>query len=342
MSSNQRDEKHDSSDKYERLEELLRQIFALAGEIAEDKGQERARAVGRLPGERFVLRKEASGSVPAGAEQQTINHIPPANANFQDVEEQREGSQGPSAAAPVQEPFSPGTLALSLDAIVDHDRGPEGLLIDSGSNTSLASPRSPETPNKNSGLLSIEEVEEYDAIAQQGPSLHLKTAAESSVGYERRAPPPSKATNTQAPASPQSCPASDDHTPASQIPESSELSLDTPQSPCTGRGDCYDAAGGPSQPPHPRWCVRIVPATESWTPTSGSPSSTAPTLVRLEAVFPYRFFVDSKAASSPAWSSEGSYIVIGRPPVDVFPGRDQTRECGQSFQEPEKVATGTH
>ncbi|KAK7746509.1 hypothetical protein SLS53_002468 [Cytospora paraplurivora] len=171
MSSKQHDEDNGSPDKYERLEQLLHQIFALAGEIAADKGQGRARSDGHLPEECIVLRKEATGSVRTGTVQQTIEHTLPKTSSFpDDIEDKRNGSQGPSAARSVQEPFSPGTLALSLAAIAEHDRGPEGSFNDSGSNTSLVSPRSPETPNKNHDLLSIEEVQEYNAIAQQGSS----------------------------------------------------------------------------------------------------------------------------------------------------------------------------
>ncbi|ROW07632.1 hypothetical protein VPNG_06872 [Cytospora leucostoma] len=329
ISSNQRHEDNDSSDKYEQLEGLLHQVFVLAGEIAEDKAQQRTRSDGQLPGECIVLRKEATGPVPTGTEQQTIEHILPETSSFLDeIEEEENGSQGPSAAPSVQEPFSPGTLALSLDAIVEDDTGTEGSFNDSGSNTSLASPRSPETPNKNHALLSIEEVQEYDTIAQHGSSLNLRTAAESSIGHERRAPPPSKATNTQAPASPQSCPASDNHTSSCQIPGSSELTLDMPQSPGAGREDHYDTTDGAYHSPPSRWRVRIVPVTKSCSPTDGSLSSISPTLVKLEAVFPYRSFVDSKAASSPAWSREDSYIIIGRPPVHASPGRPQSQHYG--------------
>lgn len=35
-----------------------------------------------------------------------------------------------------------------------------------------------------------------------------------------------------------------------------------------------------------------------------------PAFVKLEAVFPYRFFSDGHAAAR--WSGEGSYIIIGR------------------------------
>lgn len=48
--------------------------------------------------------------------------------------------------------------------------------------------------------------------------------------------------------------------------------------------------------------------------TSPPKTSTMPAFVKLEAMFPYRFFSDPRAVAH--WSGEGSSIIVGRSPVD--------------------------
>ncbi|KUI72870.1 hypothetical protein VM1G_08450 [Cytospora mali] len=350
MSGNQHDNDSECTEKCGRLEQLLREVLALAGEIAEEKGQERAKSVDDLPGECIILRK-ASVANPTGAKQRTRRHSFPRPINFGDVERESEESQDPPAESSVQEPFSPGTLALSLDAMVEGDSSDSGsCILDSGSSTPFAN-RLPE-PNKKSSLSSIEEVKEPGAITRPPSPLQI-TPTEGSPELRRRAPPPpppSKTTSTQTPASPyspdclrvrdrssstQSCPLPGSHAPLCRGMVNSRHSMDGPLSPMKGAINRYETTGGTDQTLPCRWQVRIVPI--PCFPSPGVPPSTTPAFVKLEAVFPYRFFADGNAASPPGRSSEGSYIIIGRPPLELHPGDPHSQDCGQDFQAvPEK------
>ncbi|ROV96303.1 hypothetical protein VMCG_07649 [Cytospora schulzeri] len=160
MSGGQRDNDTRVSEKCARLEGLLRQTLALAGEIAEDRGLERAGAVGQLSGEYIISRNNA-----------TMNH--------EDVEEERKGSRCPSAASSVQEPFSPGTPALSLDAMVEGDSSDgESCFLDSGPAPTPPGSRLPDTATKKSSLSSIEEVIEH---APNHPIANGNTHTDASV-----------------------------------------------------------------------------------------------------------------------------------------------------------------
>lgn len=69
------------------------------------------------------------------------------------------------------------------------------------------------------------------------------------------------------------------------------------------------------QSPLPEWHIRIIPVSDYLEPelsTSPPKTSTMPAFVKLEAMFPYRFFSDRHAAAH--WSGEGSHIIVGRSP----------------------------
>ncbi|KAL1848369.1 hypothetical protein Daus18300_013615 [Diaporthe australafricana] len=112
MSKTHHDDEFESPDKYERLEELLRQTLRLAGEIAESKGR-------RLADERIILRKRSS-SDPAAAKRPDIRRSLLKTRNDLSMDDSENSqSQSQSPASSVQEPFSPGALAVSLDAVVE-------------------------------------------------------------------------------------------------------------------------------------------------------------------------------------------------------------------------------
>lgn len=70
------------------------------------------------------------------------------------------------------------------------------------------------------------------------------------------------------------------------------------------------------QSPLPEWHIRIIPVSDYLEPelsTSPPKTSTMPAFVKLEAMFPYRFFSDRHAVAH--WSGEGSHMIIGRSPA---------------------------
>lgn len=117
MSKAHPDNRDEASDKYERLEELLRQTVILAGEIAEGKGRP-------LPGECIVVRRR-SNSDPAGAHLLGSYRYDIRRSLLERRKalklDDSEDSPGPSPSpeSSVQEPLSPGSVAVSLDAVVE-------------------------------------------------------------------------------------------------------------------------------------------------------------------------------------------------------------------------------
>lgn len=345
MSRKQPDDDSGFSEKCERLEALLYRVFALAGEIAEDQGLVSPRPADELPGECIILRK---GSVPdaTGARQHHICHRFPGTLNYEGVEEERDGSRSPSAASAVQEPFSPGALALSLDAMVEGDSSDNAsCCLDSGSATPFAS-RSPEKSTESSCLSSNEGVGEPGATILNSSSLQANSRA-GSLEQQRRTTPPSKVASAQKPASPpvvenpevrvgsvatQICYLPGSHAPPRQNTDTSRLTAYTSSSPTVTGGNQNETTGRDDQspPPSKEWQVSIVPV-----PRSPSSPPTSPTLAKLEAIFPYSLFAGRNAASSLERSTEGSYTAyIGRPPpVDICPGYPHyPQEYGQDSQ----------
>lgn len=152
------DERNDGSVSYEksgRLEELLRQVFALAGEITKDQGLYQAMSADHTLGECTILRR-APVSASTGAREQHNRHGFLGQQNYEGIQEdKRDDSQSLSATSAVQEPFSPGTLTLSLDAMVEGDSSDSAsCCLDTGSTASLAG-RSPETTTQKNSLSSV-------------------------------------------------------------------------------------------------------------------------------------------------------------------------------------------
>lgn len=67
----------------------------------------------------------------------------------------------------------------------------------------------------------------------------------------------------------------------------------------------------------PEWHICIIPVSDYVEPeisTSPPNTSTMPAFVKLEAIFPYRFFSGRHAVAH--WSGEGSHTINGRLPVE--------------------------
>lgn len=133
MSKAYQDDEIKVSDNCKRLEELLRQTLTLAGEIADDKGR-------CLPGECIVV-KRRSNSDPTGANRQDIRHSLLKRRKAFNIEEcEHSQSQSQSPASSVQEPFSPASLAVSLDAVMEKGKTSDDDLcvLDTASAASVA------------------------------------------------------------------------------------------------------------------------------------------------------------------------------------------------------------
>lgn len=300
-------------EKYARLESLLCQTLALAGEISETKTPLkpiRPYTAGgthtHLPGECIILRKTCSAAVsePTGngvsrgafdvrrhSSTNYPHHIgrhgraiklsltPPTMLGRQTDNDREDESSDSVESSSIQEPFSPGSLAMSLDAVVENNRSRDELVC-------------------------LESFDNQTSSPVTGTSTSLPVSP----------PPPSRATISPPPPPPATTPGSQGR--AASPPGRANSRPPPASHQATGTEDCH--SGSPL-----RWHVRIVPV------ALGSSSNT-PALVKLEAVFPYRFFLgrdrDGKttaaAAATAGWSSEGSYIIIGRPPVGLPDSRD--------------------
>lgn len=306
-------------EKYTRLEDLLRQTLALAGEISETKALlkpvEPYTAGGThtpLPEECIVLRKTAEQPARGGGRVDVRRHSraryprrtlsgssgssnssnssnsscksegnvrtigPPAAAQGRTDDSELDDNASASASSSLlQEPFSPRSLALSLDAVVEGncEKGHELVCLDAGSSA-------PNSPPLTRAVL----------VASPPPG-----------------PPPPPPTPASAP-----------------IIRTSWRPPVLPSSHRIGEEDAQDEDYGrhprtPAPAPLSDWRVRIVPVAADGSPgqETSSSGSSSPALVKLEAVFPYRVFAtdgtDSEAADSTSGRrSEGSYVIIGR------------------------------
>ncbi|KAK7722294.1 hypothetical protein SLS64_000831 [Diaporthe eres] len=106
MSKPYPDHEDGSSDRYERLEELLRQTLTLAGEIAEDEGR-------TLTGECIIVRRRSNSDPTGGNRQDIRSRLLKRRKALKFDESEDSQSQSQSPASSVQEPFSPGSLAGS-------------------------------------------------------------------------------------------------------------------------------------------------------------------------------------------------------------------------------------
>lgn len=323
-------------DKYTRLEDLLRQTLALAGEISETKtplkpARPYAYAHAHLPGECIILRKtSATASEPAGGfdvrrhsntsypyrtrrrmirgrmtaaaaaaaaaaapSPTTTATARKQSASDDDNEEEEEDSASVDSSS-VQEPFSPGSLALSLDAIVEGNRGTSELVFrDNASMTAMGTSRFPESPPPTRAMVSPRSPR---SPTSPGSPLQQQQQQE---GVQQSPPPPPP--------------------PSGRRPTPTSVSipvLETTTRPSAShRASSVGAEARPLSPP--RWHVRILPVSLTPRERNSLPPNTpaSPAFVKLEAVFPYRFFANGRTATTTGWSSEGSYIIIGRPPL---------------------------
>lgn len=247
MSSNRSDNDNALSQKCRRLEDLLHQALTLASAIAEDQAPpDSALSAGHIRGEDTTQLK-ASTPDPAGANQHQARHIFPGTQNDEavDPKDKRGDTQtSPPPASTVQEPFSPGTLALSLDAMVEGDT-PDGGDCASSCCLDNSGPSSSSSTTKKSSLSSIEESLEPGGLVSLSALLKAPASSrERSPEQQRQITPPSKvlaSIQTTAPATPHQ----DTHTGAW------DLTADASPSPTESRMSHDEIAAGeePSLPP---------------------------------------------------------------------------------------------
>lgn len=331
-----------SSDRYERLEELLRQTLTLAGEIAEDKGRP-------LPGECIIVRR-SSNSDPTGGNRQDIrSRLLKRRKALKFDESEDSQSQSQSPASSVQEPFSPGSLAVSLDAVVEKGKTSDNDLcvLDNASATSAVA-RFAEPPSNRSSILSTDEGQH--GLAAQTPLAQVLSNAKrllrpslpkrstSMIAHSGQESLVEASTEICAPQQNTEDPRHDRsgrcRKPAHESPQGSPARPRTPKSHQNSdtvlkrsqkiedehlKGETTAA----NQPSPPRWHIRIVPVASSR--DSGSPAPSSGTLVKLEAVFPLGSSAEGNTTSSLAYNGEPSYIITDRPPTDSSPESPRPR-----------------
>ncbi|CAN8105961.1 unnamed protein product [Discula destructiva] len=280
-------------EKYSRLEDLLRKSLGLAGEIAETVSRQRQSRTSatlpghaHLPGECVVLRKTSQPVSDPMIElsRRSSSRHPRGKSRLRAFNDSEEDSPSASVAPSMQEPFSPGSLAMSLDAVVEGKRSDDLRCFDNS--TSLA--------DKMSDSSSLTRV---TTRTSQGPASPRSPTPGSTLGQD----PMSE--SVSATSAPIPIPGKPRKRPSSSLRNSSQSR----------------ASGEEASSPPPKWHVRIVPIAlnrEAILPSSPPRTPAAPAFVKLEAVFPYRFFSEGNSAAR--WSGEGSYIIIGRPPMDDY------------------------
>lgn len=348
-------QKSSPAEKYARLESLLRQTLALAGEISEIKTPLKpARPYARpytagdththLPRDCIILRKTSSAAMTPDSGTDTggfdvRRHSATAyprsvprrsfgssgccrggpntrasvsirigdddhDKNRRSGEPECWDSSGASAGSSpsVQEPFSPETLAQSLDAVVVGAGRRRAKRRETTAGCHLAGNRPDSAPPTQSSMA---------------------------------APPPPPYTTSPAPERP----AGSGFFPSLQTSEGGEQRLTGTLTPTAT----------------PRWHVRIVPLLQRAGQETASYSCSEPPLppgtpifMKLEAVFPYPCFAPTDGAASTdednaaaaaavmtGWDSEGSCIIIGRRPpvVDLSPVDDENEMHFQSCED---------
>lgn len=343
MSRPNPDNEDGGSDKYKRLEELLRQTLTLAGEIAEDKGLP-------LPGECIVVRRR-SNSEPTGANLQNIR-LSLLKRRKALKSDESEDSPSPSPASSVQEPFSPGTVAVSLDAVVEKGKtSNDDLCVLENASTTSVGARFAEPPSNRSSLLSTDDGQ-HGLAAQtplpqllsntnapkrlQRPSLPQKNTSmivhsgqkslvdaspESCVPQQDTEKPrndPSERRRTLAHRSPQGSPG---RSKTPKTPRNSDNALKRPRNFEEGRLNGEITTANQTSPPS--WHIKILPVVSSQ--DSGSPTPSSLALMKLEAFFPLEASAEDNAAPSLSYNGESSYIIIGRSPINSSPGSPHPR-----------------
>lgn len=336
MSKAHRHDEIEETDKYERLEELLLQTLRLAGEIAESKGRP-------SEGECIILRKR-SNSDPAEAKRPDIRRsLLKRRHNLSMDDSENSQSQSQSPASSVQEPFSPVALAVSLDSIVEQGRRSQNdlCILDNASTTSNA-PCLAEPPSNRSSVLSIDDAQHGLAAPSPSPQLH---ANEHSPKKLQRPCLPQKSTSMivhsgqeslvesstenfmaqQVTENPKNERLGRRRTPVEGLPQGSPAASRSPRSQRTSGtapkrpqkikeehsgGEAMVATDHPSPP---KWHVESLPVASAR--DSSKLNLSSPALMKFEAVFPLKGFAQSNAASSLAYNSESSYIIIGPVPM---------------------------
>lgn len=342
-------QKSSPAEKYARLESLLRQTLALAGEISEIKTPLKpARPYARpytagdththLPRDCIILRKTSSAAMTSASGAGTggfdvRRHS--ATAYPRSVPRRSFGSSGCCRGGPNTR--SSVSIRIGDD---DHDRNrhsgePEGWDssgASAGSSPSVQEPFSPETL-----------AQSLDAVvvgAGKRRPKRRETTAGCRLAGNRPDPAPPTRSSTAAPPPPPYTPS-----PAPERPASPGFfpSLQTSEI------EEQRLAGTP------RWHVRIVPLLQragqeasSYSCLEPPPPPGTPVFMKLEAVFPYPCFAaadgaaptdEGNAAAAAAvmtgWDSEGSYIIIGRRPpvVDLSPVDDENEMHLQSCED---------
>lgn len=302
------------SNKYERLEELLRQTHTLAGEIAKDKGRP-------LPGECIIVQRR-SNSEPTGANRQDIRLSLHKRRKALRSDES-EDSQSPSPASSVQEPFSPGTVAVSLDAVVEKGKtsNDDLCVLDDASATSVAA-RFADPPSNRSSLLSTDEGQHGLAAQTTLPQLLSNTNVPKRL---QRPSLPQKNTSmivhsgqvSLVEASPEHfVPQQNTGNPRND--RSGRRSTNTRESP-------QGSAGRSKTPQTPRNSDNALKRPQKIEEGRLNGEIATPALMKLEAFFPLEASAEDNAAPSLSYNGESSYIIIGRSPINSSPGSPHPR-----------------
>lgn len=337
------DNEDEASDRHERLQDLLQQTLALAGEIAEDEGRV-------LPGECIIVHTRSNsdpvGAQPPGAHRQDIRHSLLERRKALKLDDSEDSPiQSPSPASSVQEPFSPDPVAVSLDAVVEKGKTSDNDLcvLDNVSATSAAA-RFAEPSSNRSSVLSADEGQ--FSLAAQTSSSQLIPNQNSPKRLQRPYFPQRNTSMIVHNGQDASAGASMETVLAQQIKQNArtersgrrttparEFSLRSPAHyrPPISHQNSDIVAEKPQksneyQEGHtaahhyssrPKWQVRILPIASSR--GQGSTTYSSPTLVKFEAVFPLKATAEGNTMPSLSYNGESSYFIIGQPPMDSSP-----------------------
>lgn len=313
------DPKASLAEKYARLEDLLRQTLALAGEISETKTPlkpvEPYTAGGmhaHLPGECIVLRRTTEQPA-RGAASFDVRRRSSASYPRRTGSGSSSGSNNNNGNSKRRKVIAARTRSTTV-APVPGSSSDDSELDDSAiasSSASVGSAFVQEPFSPRSLVLSLDAVVEGNCpMGEELVCLDVGSVVPDS--------PPQTRAVVASPPPPPSTPAFEPTRGSSRPPPLLSHSIEEEEAEeeegCRPRTPASPPAG---------WHVRIVPVAFGGSPgqETASGGSSSPALVKLEAVFPYRFFAadalesDSLGAET-GWSSEGSYIIIGRrPPV---------------------------
>lgn len=349
------DHEDEASDRYERLEELLQQTLALASEIAEDAGR-------ALPGERIIVHRRSNsdpvGSQPSGAHRQDIRRSLLERRNALKLDDSEDSpAHSPSPASSVQEPFSPDPVAVSLDAVVEKGRTSDNDLcvLDNVSATSAAG-RFAEPSSNRSSVLSTDEGQfglaaqtslpqlipnenspkrlQRPSFPQRNTSMLVHNSQESSVGasMETVLAPQIKQNARTERSERRMTPAPEFllRSPAHYRPPISDQNSDIAAEKLQKSDECQEGhTVAHNYSYRPKWHVRILPVASSRGRGRGSTTRSSPTLMKFEAVFPFKASAEGNVMPSLSYNGESSFFIIGQPPVDSSPESPRPQTVGE-------------